>query len=264
MTIGENIRKIRRSRGITQGTLAELLHITPQAVSRWETNLTSPDLHSLIGLARIFDCSADEVLGLNHIKKEDRLEYYSSLARKASLHGDADGVIRAWRDALAEFPNDYTVMYNLAHSLNVRADRRQSVKCRPETCAAMMREARGLYEYILDHCSDEHLLAAAERSMYDLLVRTGEYDAAEEYLRQMPDLWQSRQIAALDHPKNRREACVTLAADAVHLFRCALDHMVGEDGGFSPEERAEIAAGLESMNRLFSEERSGVPSSDEA
>ncbi len=261
MTIGENIRKIRRSRGLTQGTLAELLHITPQAVSRWETNLTTPDLHSLIGLARIFDCTADEVLGLNHIKKEDRIEHYSSLAQKASLHGDADSVLRAWRDALAEFPNDYTVMYNLAHSLNFYADRWQYEKRRPETCTAMMREARELYEYILDHCSDENLLATTERSMYDLLVRAGEYDAAENYLRRMPDLWQSRQIAALDHPKNRREACVTLAADAVHLLKCALDHMIDdpaseEEGGFSTDERAEIAAKLESMHFLFADDLS--------
>ena len=184
------------------------------------------------------------------------------------LLGCRVAIVKKAKNVVAFFGvHDTAVVCQLIQSaglVNVRADRRLSGKYRPETCAAMLREARGLYEYILDHCSDEHLLAAAERSMYDLLVRTGEYDAAEEYLRQMPDLWQSRQIAALDHPKNRREACVTLAADAVHLLQCALDHMVGEDGGFSPEERAEITANLESMNRLFSEGRSGVPSSDEA
>ena len=36
MTLGETIRKMRRAREITQEDLAELLHITPQAVSRWE------------------------------------------------------------------------------------------------------------------------------------------------------------------------------------------------------------------------------------
>lgn len=40
MTIGETIRKMRRARDITQEELAELLHITPQAVSRWETDAT--------------------------------------------------------------------------------------------------------------------------------------------------------------------------------------------------------------------------------
>ncbi|MBQ9996766.1 MAG: helix-turn-helix transcriptional regulator, partial [Clostridia bacterium] len=43
MTIGETIRKMRRARDITQEDLAELRHITPQAVSRWETDATTPD-----------------------------------------------------------------------------------------------------------------------------------------------------------------------------------------------------------------------------
>lgn len=263
MTIGETIRKLRRARDITQEDLAELLHITPQAVSRWETNLTTPDITYLIGLSRIFDCTSDEILGLNHIKKEDRIEYFSSLAQKASLHGDTDGVLRAWRDALTEFPNDYTVMYYLAHSLNFCAGRRYRENRRSESCAAMMREARQLYEYILDHCTDEELLGNTSRRMYDLLVSTGEYDAAEDYLRRMPDLWQSRQIAALDHPKNRREACVTLADDAVHLLDRALNRMIGEDGGFSPEERTEIAVKLESLNNLFHDKLSVPPTMDE-
>ena len=70
MTIGETIRKMRRAHDITQEDLAELLHITPQAVSRWETDATTPDLGSLIGLARIFDCTTDELLGMNAVKKE--------------------------------------------------------------------------------------------------------------------------------------------------------------------------------------------------
>ncbi|MBO5256285.1 MAG: helix-turn-helix transcriptional regulator, partial [Clostridia bacterium] len=75
MTIGETIRKLRRARDITQEDLAELLHITPQAVSRWETDATMPDVTSLIGLARVFDCSTDDLLGLNNIKKDERIEY---------------------------------------------------------------------------------------------------------------------------------------------------------------------------------------------
>ena len=38
-TLGENIKKLRREKDMTQETLASLLHISPQAVSRWETGV---------------------------------------------------------------------------------------------------------------------------------------------------------------------------------------------------------------------------------
>lgn len=37
MSIGTNIKRIRREKGITQEKLAELLGLTPSAVSQWET-----------------------------------------------------------------------------------------------------------------------------------------------------------------------------------------------------------------------------------
>ena len=64
MTIGENIRRLRRGCDITQEQLAGLMYITPQAVSRWENGTTAPDAESIIALARIFNCSADDILGL--------------------------------------------------------------------------------------------------------------------------------------------------------------------------------------------------------
>ncbi|MBQ2277893.1 MAG: helix-turn-helix transcriptional regulator, partial [Clostridia bacterium] len=102
MTIGESIRKMRRARDITQEDLAELLHITPQAVSRWETGAAAPDIGSLMGLARIFDCTTDELLGMNAVKKEDRIKEYMNRIHEASFPGEPDGekVIAICRDVI--------------------------------------------------------------------------------------------------------------------------------------------------------------------
>ena len=40
MTIGSNIKKLRRERDITQEQLAEFLHLTPSAISQWETEIS--------------------------------------------------------------------------------------------------------------------------------------------------------------------------------------------------------------------------------
>ena len=70
-TFGSRLAGFRKMRGLTQEDLAERLHLSPQAVSKWENDLTSPDLDTLAQLAEIFNISTDELLG--RIKKEAHL-----------------------------------------------------------------------------------------------------------------------------------------------------------------------------------------------
>lgn len=60
--IGQNIKRLRTQKGLTQTAVAEAIHVTPQAVSRWETGACYPDLESLINLAVYFDVRVDDLL----------------------------------------------------------------------------------------------------------------------------------------------------------------------------------------------------------
>lgn len=64
MEIGNIIKKYRTLRNITQEAMAEALSITPQAVSRWETGLSYPDIAIIPEISRYLKVSADELLGL--------------------------------------------------------------------------------------------------------------------------------------------------------------------------------------------------------
>ena len=59
MTIGERIAKCRKEKNLSQEYIAELLDVSRQAVSKWETNQTEPDTGNLIQLARIFGVSVE-------------------------------------------------------------------------------------------------------------------------------------------------------------------------------------------------------------
>ena len=250
MTIGETIRKMRRARDITQEDLAELLHITPQAVSRWETDATMPDVTSLIGLARVFACTTDDLLGLNNIKKDERIEQYAQTAVKASMNGDEETALGAWRSALAEFPNDYFVMSDLAHSLSFFANR--YIDSDPEKYRSMLKEAQKLYEYIIAHCTDTGIVCGANRSMYYLLDSLGKYEKAKEYLEHLPDIWSSRQFAQMNAHENSHEASIRLAGDTLTMLKFSLGKMIrNKEKGFTGEERAEIAGILEALHKLF-------------
>ena len=51
MSVGERIAALRKEQNISQGKLAESLGISRQAVSKWETDQSSPDTLNLIRLA---------------------------------------------------------------------------------------------------------------------------------------------------------------------------------------------------------------------
>ena len=65
--IGQHIALLRKERGLTQETLAEALSVSPQAVSKWENGHSLPETALLPGLARILDCSIDNILLLNSL-----------------------------------------------------------------------------------------------------------------------------------------------------------------------------------------------------
>lgn len=64
MTIGKNIAELRKSRGMTQEQLAETLGVSAQAISKWENDVTMPDILLLPVIAGCFDITVDELYGV--------------------------------------------------------------------------------------------------------------------------------------------------------------------------------------------------------
>lgn len=62
MTLGKRIAQIRRAKGIKQDELAEKLGVTPQAVSKWENDVSCPDISLLPRLAGLLGVTTDELL----------------------------------------------------------------------------------------------------------------------------------------------------------------------------------------------------------
>ena len=62
MTIGKRIAALRREKNLKQDDLAQMLEVSPQAVSKWENDQTCPDISMLPKLAKILGVSVDELL----------------------------------------------------------------------------------------------------------------------------------------------------------------------------------------------------------
>ena len=61
IVFSENIKRLRRARGLTQRALADALGVTFQAVSKWENGRAAPDIFVLPGMASILGCQIDDL-----------------------------------------------------------------------------------------------------------------------------------------------------------------------------------------------------------
>lgn len=70
MCFGDNLRIIRKEKGISQENLAGLLNVSRQAVSKWEQNNGYPEMEKVIQLAEVLNISLDHlILG----RKEEKI-----------------------------------------------------------------------------------------------------------------------------------------------------------------------------------------------
>ena len=62
--ISLNLLELRKRRGITQSYLAEVVGVSFQTISKWETGVALPDIRYIVSLAKFFEVSTDQLLGL--------------------------------------------------------------------------------------------------------------------------------------------------------------------------------------------------------
>lgn len=84
---GENLKRVREEKGITQQTLADYLYVTRQAISRWEGGSRYPDLMTAKKMAQYFGVSLDELLSDDDMKlyAEKNAIMESSGAKKVQM-----------------------------------------------------------------------------------------------------------------------------------------------------------------------------------
>lgn len=79
--LGENIKRLRKQKGISQEELAIRLHVVRQTVSKWERDLSVPDAELLQRMADIFEVGTDAILGGTVPPEPDRNELAEQLSR---------------------------------------------------------------------------------------------------------------------------------------------------------------------------------------
>ena len=114
LKIGTIIKKLRAENNITQDALTTTLGVTPQAISRWESESGYPDIELLPALADFFAVSVDELIGYRLSEREEELAGIKEEMNRLSEVGSLEEQLAYARNAFLRYPNDYAIREQLA------------------------------------------------------------------------------------------------------------------------------------------------------
>lgn len=171
MTIGSNIKRLRREKNITQEQLAEYLGITSRAISQWECDRTSPDISLIPALCHIFNVSSDELLGIDILKNNEEIKRYLDEATEFCYQGKWEEQTKLLREANKKFPRNYKIMLKLANAL-VNEYSRKRIK--------EYGEVFELCKRILEECTESNIRYEATDT---LAIAYGYADKKDEMLK---------------------------------------------------------------------------------
>lgn len=153
LKISEKIKKYRKERDMTQDSLAQVLGVTPQSISKWECGDGYPDITLLPSIANYFEVTVDELIGNDEISsKEDVKKNYFDKLREI----DDNEKIELGIQYCLRYPHNWHIITSLMNHI-ARSTRDMIKKYRPlviEICERLLKE-----------CADSVMRRNAVRSM---------------------------------------------------------------------------------------------------
>ncbi len=237
MDIGNKIKTLRKAKKLTQEQLAEYLNLSPQAVSKWETGASCPDVDTLPKLAVFFGTTVDELLDFDRRRIDEEVD--ALVTESVPLRTDPPKAEAFYRRALERYPNNEVLLNCL---LMVIPDERSAEKL-------------AIGEKLLDCTADDEIRIDVLRLLALTCRAVGEQAMAEHYLAQMPELYfLKNEVAAciLNGEARRKQIedaeCVCLG---ILLEMLAMRGQDAPTGEWEAYDRA--AKGLLAVYRAFPE-----------
>ncbi len=177
INIGNKIRELRKKKGITQEALASVLSVSPQAVSKWESGLTYPDMEMIPVIAGYFEVSMDILFDYDiremkaKIKKiiDDAWEYFFD---------DTPKYIGIMKDALLEYPGNEDLLSALLDAYEYAL--------RDKEDTTHLDEMIELSQKIINESTDFPRVCDAKETQAAVYLKKDEYQKAKEVLETLP------------------------------------------------------------------------------
>lgn len=219
--IGDNIKKLRLEKNLTQEALADFLGITFQSVSRWERGESYPDITMLPTIASYFNVTVDSLLGINKADNEKKIKEYLNLYENMRLK-DSAYTYKKFETAAKEFPGDFRILVRYMELLQEEKLFNNSLDNDLHSTGykKISEKIESIYENIQKHCTDDDIRIRSKRIMithlqwkHDCICdETGEFLFNKEYINRakeiadsLPSICDSRELNCISDKDNYYE-----------------------------------------------------------
>lgn len=246
--IAENLKRLRKERGMTQEELADFVGISYQAVSKWERDEGYPDITLLPVIANFFGVTLDELVGMNEIQNKERYDEFNLKAGELASQGKIGEAIATLREALKSFPSDYHFMAELACYLDGYGKTKEERQANGE-------EAIRISERILEFCTDTSIRNDVQANICYAMKRYGDREKARKMAESLPNYYKTAQqvLPIFLEGKERQECCRSGIQMLAYCFYATVRDMLKDDI-FTVEERIALRRKVLSMYELVYED----------
>ena len=178
--IGTKIKELRKRDKMTQEQLAEKLNVTPQTISRWETETAYPDITAIPILANIFDVSIDTLMGYDKTKTTKKVE---EIIRGAGGYfwNDIEKCEKILGDALVSYPDNDLILRELLslYECHIRTYQRNEY----------IEKAISIAHKIIAEASDVFCVCSAKADLASLYLMQNRYKEAKVLIDTLPYMY---------------------------------------------------------------------------
>ncbi|MBR2044879.1 MAG: helix-turn-helix domain-containing protein [Agathobacter sp.] len=174
MKLGEKIKSLRKEKNISQEVLANYLGVSFQAVSKWETGSTMPDVTLIPAIASFFRVSTDELFDFNMYEMEKEVKGICDEAYQYRCDGDMEKAEQILRDGLQRFPGNTSILNCLLYTLDYqkRAD-----------------EVINLCKTLIETGKEDEVKYDACRILAECYKENGQEELVRVTLEQIPEIY---------------------------------------------------------------------------
>lgn len=176
VNLAEKIKLLRRQKNLTQEHLAETFGVSCQAISKWETASSFPDISLLPVIADYFGVSIDYLLGHDVSKVDEEINTVCEKADELFENREYMSAVPVLREALVKHPGNEKLMYKLAWALS------GTLRESPEN----YEEAILLYQKILEISTNIEMRTKVTRDLIYRFATKEDYKKAISFANELP------------------------------------------------------------------------------
>lgn len=190
----QNFKKLRRDSDLTQEEIASALGVSPQAVSRWETGTTYPDIELLPIISAYFEVSIDQLLGVEQTCQKAKADEYKAQFQYAIERGMIDECIKISRKAVREFPRNWELQNQLMYALFVAGSDDGNIPNWQENVENYKDEIIEIGNNIIQYCTDDAIRLDAKSRLGFHYCEIGELEKGKQILESLPSIDSCKEI----------------------------------------------------------------------